>query len=505
MQRDGYNKSIWQDTAPAPADQSGIPVNCDTIIAGAGITGLSLALELQQAGQKVVILEAHSIGFGTTSGTTAHLNTVFDNPYKQMISDFGKEHSAKVARLSEQAISLIEKNISTYEIECGFERVTGYVFAADESQEKIVDDMYEGTKEVNVAIEYTDKIPVAIPFTKAVEIPGQAKFNPADYICGLAKAFRAAGGMIMENCVVSNVEEKDDAVYVTGENAAITCKHFVWATHTTPGINLLSFRLAPYRSYVIAAPLSDKSAEFSGLVYDAADPYHYLRMQEVNGINYLIAGGEDHKTAHEENTEIPFRKLEAYVRKYFSITEPIRKWSSQFYEPADGLAYIGLMPTGERVYTATGYGGNGMIYSCIAAIVLRDMIIGEDSPYKDLFSPSRLKPVAGFTNFVKENADVVKEMVTGWFSQEKIHELSDMAAGEGKIVKYDGHKMGLYKDDNGGVHAVSATCKHAGCTIGWNPSEKSWDCPCHGARYDIDGTMITGPATSSLKPIDVRD
>jgi glycine/D-amino acid oxidase-like deaminating enzyme/nitrite reductase/ring-hydroxylating ferredoxin subunit len=503
MKRDGFNKSLWQRTPAIPVVNSSKADNCDILIAGGGITGLSLGYLLQKAGKKCIIAEAHSPGFGTTSGTTAHLNTLLDTTYMQIADKFNADTAKSIAGLTVQAIDLIEKNIRDLHIDCGFERVAGYTVSEDKEQEKGINEIYEGAKKVNIPVEYSNTIPVTIPFTKAIRFAGQAKFNPADYITGLAKAFQHAGGIILENCKVNDVS---DGASVTAETSVgkIICTRFVWATHTTPGINLLSFRVAPYRSYVIAAELEDTSQEFNELVYDGGDPYHYYRMQKVEGTNYLIAGGEDHKTGHEENTASCFTRLEAHVRKFFKLKNIAYKWSSQYYEPVDGIPYIGILPGNSNIFTATGFGGNGMIYSAIAALILSEWLLTGDSLHKELFNPSRLKPVAGFTNFIKENADVVKEMVSGWFVAEKVDGLAALAPGSGEVVKYEGKKMGIFKDDDGKIYAVNTTCPHAGCTIGWNSTERSWDCPCHGARYNKEGKMLNGPAVTGLDKIEMK-
>jgi hypothetical protein len=235
------------------------------------------------------------------------------------------------------------------------------------------------------------------------------------------------------------------------------------------------------------------------------DPYHYYRTQEIDGEKYLIIGGEDHKTAHEENTNACFNDLIAHTRKYFDIKEITHHWSSQYFEPSDGLAYIGHLPGNpENVYVATGYGGNGITYSHIAAITLSDIITKGHSEFADLFSPGRIKPVAGFAAFVQENADVVKEFVARRIAVEKIDGLSDLAKGEAKVVKYEGETLAIYKDENGGIHALNPVCTHAKCVVGWNRAEKTWDCPCHGARYDISGEVLTGPARRGLEKVELE-
>ncbi|HEV8081252.1 MAG TPA: FAD-dependent oxidoreductase, partial [Chitinophagaceae bacterium] len=216
----------------------------------------------------------------------------------------------------------------------------------------------------------------------------------------------------------------------------------------------------------------------------------------------LIAGGEDHKTAHQTNTEECFRKLEAYLRKYFDIEEVSFKWSSQFFAPADGLPYIGHLPGNpDNVYVATGFGGNGMTYSHVTALVLTDLIVKGESKYEKLFNPNRIKPVAGFENFVKEAADVVAKFIGDRFAKTKIKELAELAPGEAKVVKYDGDSIALYKDEKGGLHAVNPACTHVNCIVGWNTAEQTWDCPCHGSRFSMDGEVLTAPARKNLEKI----
>ena len=506
MKRDGALQSIWQYKKEDHQSTSN-PVspfdNFDVLIAGGGITGLTTALLLQKAGKKCVIAEAHTIGFGTTAGTTAHLNTFFDTPFHTVESDFGEENARLLADAAKEALELIRKNISEYKIECGFEEKAGYIFTTDENQEGELEKLVGSAQNAGLPIDFINDSPFPIPYTRMACVREQAQFQPVDYIFGLAKAFEAAGGVILTGCRVIGTDE-GETITVKTTKGDISAANLIWATHIPTGVNLLHFRAAPYRSYVIGVTLNDDNYP-QDLGYDMEDPYHYYRTHTIDGQQYLVAGGEDHKTAHEENTDAPFRELENYVRKYYDVKEVAFKWSSQYFEPADGLAYIGHLPgNGDNVWVATGFGGNGMTYSHIAAITLSDILIKGDSKYRELFDPNRVKPVAGFTNFVKEAADVVKEFVSGKFSAEKIEGFSELAAGEAKVVKYEGEKIAMFKDANHKIHAVNPTCTHIHCAVAWNSAEQSWDCPCHGARYSCDGEVLTGPATKNLEVIDLN-
>jgi glycine/D-amino acid oxidase-like deaminating enzyme/nitrite reductase/ring-hydroxylating ferredoxin subunit len=503
--RDGATVSLWQDNIDhyIAMNAASNKTVYDVIIAGGGITGISTALLLQQAGKKCLVIEAVNLCFGTTGGTTAHLNTMLDTPYTTISKNFGKENAKLVATATSEAIDLVRSNIETYGIDCGFSEADAYLFAQDEKQEKELEEILEATKEAGVVTEYSEKIPVSVPFVRAIKASAQAKFNPVQYVYGLAAAFERAGGVILQDCRVTGVESNELVEVETGKGL-FKAYDLVYATHIPPGVNLLHLRCIPYRSYAMAVSLEGNNYP-QDLAYDMYDPYHYYRTQKVNGKNYFIAGGKDHKTAHEDNTEQCFLKLEAHIRKYFSVAEIAYKWSSQFFEPADGLPYIGHLPGHpEHIFAATGFGGNGMVYSSVAALTLKGLLLNEETRYSRLFDPNRIKPVAGFVNFIKHNADVVKHFAGKWFSGEDLHQLADLAPGDGRIVTYNKQKIALYKDDNANLHALNPVCTHLKCEVKWNTAEKSWDCPCHGARYSYDGKVLTGPADHDLEAIAIR-
>jgi hypothetical protein len=499
MNRDGAKQSIWQ-TEPdfTPSNNWNKAETYDVLVVGAGITGLTTALLLQEKGQRVIIAEGHNVGWGTSGGTTSHINTVLDNPYSNIEKDFGEDAARLVHACCREAIDLVAGLCSRYNIDADFSYRPGYLFSETPEEESVVEDFKESSERVGVVVNWTDHIPVPVPFTKAIRYELQAQIHASRYLLGLARAFESLGGVILQSCPVGEVAGSTPLEAETTLGTILANK-IVWATHIPPGINLLHFRNAPYRSYVMAVRLSDESQYPDALVYDAKDPYHYYRTQEINGQKYLVAGGNDHKTGHEPNTDQVFRELEAYLRKYFSISSVDFSWSSQYYEPADGLPYIGLLPGHSHQYCATGFSGNGITLGSFSSSLLCDIILECPQPYQELFSPSRIKPIAGFMEFIKENADVVKEFIGKRFAYDSIKELAEIAPGEGRVVSYDGKKLAVYKDDSGLIHAVSPVCTHAKCIVGWNGAERTWDCPCHGARYAPNGTVITGPARHALE------
>jgi glycine/D-amino acid oxidase-like deaminating enzyme/nitrite reductase/ring-hydroxylating ferredoxin subunit len=507
VRRDGIRKSLWQETVTGflPAIEKS-QQHYDVVIAGGGITGLTLGVELQRAGKRCLILEAQTLGFGTTGGTTAHLNTFMDTPYPQIIRNFGLENAKLVADAARDALNQVKINVEQYEIDCGFEEVSGYLFSQNEKQTKELIEIHDGCNQVGVSCSFVNDLPISIFSEKILKIEHQAKFHPLRYIQKLAEVFEKDGGVIVEGCrVTGSSKGQDGAVEIETSAGKFFSQSLVFATHIPIGVNIIHFRCSAYRSYAMAVKLEDGKYPDS-LVYDMYDPYHYYRTQEIDGEKYLIAGGEDHRTGEEPNTNGCFLKLESHIRSHFNVSQVISQWSSQYFEPVDGLPYIGHLPGNpENVFVATGYGGNGMTYSHVAAITIKAMILNEKAKYEELFRPDRIKPVAGFTEFVKHNADVVKQFVGRWFGIESINGMADLAQGDGKVVKYEGESLALYKDEDGVLHAVNPACTHVKCSVGWNAAEKSWDCPCHGARYSVDGEVLTGPASRDLEKIEIRD
>ncbi len=502
--RDGVLPSAWQEHTGSPfisSNEHRIANQLwDVAVVGGGITGLSTALRLQEAGKRCVVIEAHQIGFGTTGGTTAHINTMLDTPYHTIESDFGIENSRMVANAARAGRDLIARNVSAYQVACDFEYKDGVLFAQTDSEAAELKKIYEGSLRAGVEVVPVSEIPVPLDFRMAISYRMQAQIHPLKYVHALAHAFEAAGGEIWQHTRVSDCQRQQDVHHLETSSGTIQASNIVYATHIPPGVNVLHFRCAPYRSYVLAAQLADEAYP-SGLAYDMYQPYHYFRTHILDGKRYLILGGADHKTGHGD-PEVSFRELEAYLRRHFDVASVDYRWSAQFFEPADGLPYIGKLPGGDDgTYVATGFGGNGILFGSFSAVLLADMILGIENPCEKLFSPLRVKPVAAFTNFVKENADVVYRFVADRLSIEKLEAMVELTPDSGAVVNYEDQKIALYKSPDGALSALSPVCTHAGCIVAWNNAEKTWDCPCHGGRYDIAGNVLTGPPRKNLKAI----
>ncbi len=506
IERDGFTTSLWQATAkPFTTRNTLTDTNAvfDVIIIGGGITGITTALQLQEAGKHCLVVEAQNLCYGTTGGTTAHLNTLLDTPYTTIAKNFGKDNARHVATAAAQALALIRRNIQAYAIDCGYTEADAYLYAQNSKEEKELQDVFEASKDAGLDVQLQNDLPFPAECVKAMKAGGQAKFNPLDYVYGVATVFESLGGTILQLTKVTNASGKDP---ITVETSAgnFSATNVLYATHIPTGVNLLHLRCSPYRTYAMAVLLEDDNYP-TDLVYDMLDPYHYYRTQRVNGVDYLIAGGKDHKTGHEKNTDFLFTTLEATVRSHYKVKEVVHQWSSQYFEPADGLPYIGHLPGhANNFYVATGFGGNGMTYSHVSASVLTDLITGRENKLIDIFKPGRVKPVAGFTSFIANTAEAVSNYAGKLFSGEKIGTLAALAAGEGKIVDYEGEKIALYKDEQGNLHAIAPKCTHMGCEVQWNAAERSWDCSCHGGRFDCNGQVLTGPPDRPLEKLSLE-
>lgn len=505
--RDTSSESIWQRSLeariPGTADINQDHQIYDTLIVGAGITGVTTALMLQKAGQRCLIVEARNIAFGTTGGTTAHLNTFFDATYPEIEHDFGTEAAKLVAQGGKEAISIVKGFVENLNIDCDFEYKTGWLYSQSEKESKELNDILESAQEAGVDVGVAAQNGVPIVCDQVIAFENQAQFHPLKYLQALVKEFKSLGGVLIEGNRIQKSSFNDGIHTAEAELGSFRARNLFYATHIPPGVNLLSFRCAPYRSYVLGARLRDDNYP-EGLSYDMQEPYHYLRTHVIDGQKYLIVGGEDHKTGHGDPVK-SFENLRDYTESYFNIESIDYQWSAQYYSSVDGLPYIGKLPgVTEDIYVATGFNGNGMTFGTLSAKVISDLILENESAYSGLFDPARMKPIAGFTEFVKENVDVAWRFVADRFSAEDMPSLQDLEPGQGMVTVYGDDQVAIYKDELGNITALNPVCTHAGCIVHFNDAEQSWDCPCHGGRYDLTGKVLTGPPTKNLESVPVN-
>lgn len=505
----GKNVSYWIDTAPS-AKQNPLKENLETdvVIVGGGIAGLSAAYCLLLSGKKIVLIEDGLIGSGETGRTTAHLVTALDDRYFHLEKIFGEEKTKLIAESHKIAIDFVEQTIKTENIDCGFERISGYLFRHPSDKEDSLQKELKSALKAELDIKQVNETPGILIPQNALCFANQAQFHPLKYLQGLCVAIEKRGGKIFTGTHASKINHNG---ITTESGFTVKADSIVVATNN-PVNNFFTMvdKQYAYRTYVIGA-LVKKDLLPKALWWDTGDfesnskipPYHYVRLHPYND-NYdlLISGGEDHPTGDTSKTSVPeesrYKMLEEWTRRYFPIEEIVYHWSGQVLEPMDGLAFIGRNPFDyNNVYIITGDSGNGMTHCSFGGLLISDLINGKENKFEKLYSPYR------FT--LKESAPVFKKMVQEFLSYMKqvpnfksAKELSSIKNGEGKIINMLEEKFGVYRDEDCRLHIVSAECTHLKCTLGWNSDELSWDCGCHGSRFTFEGKVINGPANADL-------
>jgi glycine/D-amino acid oxidase-like deaminating enzyme/nitrite reductase/ring-hydroxylating ferredoxin subunit len=500
-------RSLWLDTTPGTEYPRGVDTTVDVAIAGGGLAGITAAYLLKKAELTVAVLERDRIGSGQTAQTTAHLTWILDQPIAQLRKDHGAERAARVLEAHHGAIEEIERIATTLGIDCDFERVTAWRYGIRAGHRRQLERDVAVAREFGRACEYVppEQVPVPAP-GGAMRVPDQAKFHPRKYLLGLAAHVEGEGSHIFERSLVEEAVEMRDGWTVRTHDAVIQAKHLILATHSPFGLRpALQTHLEPMQTYALAAE-GPRGALPPGLYWDTNDPYQYLRVEAGNAHDVWILGGGDHRTGSSRDTRTPHRALERYLRetlsaKQYTITH---EWSGQVLEPDDGIAFIGRYPgRANNRWVATGFSGNGMTYSTIAGILLRDRVLGVDNAWAGVFDPARIRARASAAAFLRANATVVMHLVAGRLEPSKAHSLDDVPVGEGRIVYVEGRKLAVYRDEPGQLSAMSPVCTHTGCIVDWNEKAKTWDCPCHGSRYAPTGEVDTGPATAGLHPVEL--
>jgi glycine/D-amino acid oxidase-like deaminating enzyme/nitrite reductase/ring-hydroxylating ferredoxin subunit len=505
--------SLWLETA-YPGKQSPLKKNAraDVCVVGAGIAGLSTAYLLARDGLSVVVLDDGRPGCGQTGVTTAHLSNEIDDRYVEIRRLHGPDGARLACTSHRAAIERIEAICHLEKLQCDFRRVDGYLFLAPEHGIEVLDDEFEAAREAGVSVEKLSNAPVTgFDSGPCLRFPRQAQFHPLRYLNGLANAFERLGGRIYTGTRAVDVTGGNQAVVTAANQCTVSARAVVIATNVPFNDRFaIHTKQAPYHTYVIAARVSPGSIT-PALYWDTADPYHYVRLQhttnaELGGdnpepVDLLIVGGEDHKAGQASDAETRFGALENWMRGRFAGAGEVEfRWSGQVMETQDGLAYIGRNPMdADNVYVATGDSGMGMTHGTIAGILLTDLIGGRANDWTDLYSPSRIRTGA-VSEFVKENLNVAAQYAS-WLTPGEVDAPEEIAPNSGAVIREGLVKVAVYRDEAGELHRRSAVCTHLGCIVAWNPAAMTWDCPCHGSRYDKYGTVVNGPAAEDLKKV----
>ncbi|HEY0627948.1 MAG TPA: FAD-dependent oxidoreductase [Sphingomicrobium sp.] len=479
--------------------------DCDLVVIGSGIAGLSSAYEAARFGAKVIVIDRQDITGGMTARTTAHLVTEIDDRYYDLIKAVGEEHARLYHESQVAAVSRIEQICEDEAIDADFARLPGYLVPADPSYQSELNDEYDACRKLDVEVEWSDTAPVPLPDgTRALKYPNQGRFHPLKYCAGLCLAIQKRDGQLFSGTAYVDHDETEDGVVIRTEGGAkIRAGAALFATNVPVNDRVkVHTKQVPMRTYAIAGRVPSGSVE-DALIWDTLLPYHYVRLQPAgDGQDWLIVGGEDHRSGTANDMEDRFAKLEGWTRKRFPQFEKAEhRWSGQVMEPVDFMPYSGRDGS-DRIYIHSGDSGMGMTNGVAGSLNFIALYRNDKARFAELFAPER-KPKAGIS--LKEYASgqgPVLANLSEYLGPGEVGSVDEIKPGEGAILRRGLAKHAVYRAEDGSVTERSAVCTHVGCIVHWNGFEKCWDCPCHGSQFLPDGTVINGPAVSPLAKVD---
>lgn len=478
MQKDGLKQQYPQLEGDHEAE---------ILVVGAGITGLSIGLELLTRGHRVTVCEANVIGTGTTGGSSGHLDAHPEMGPSQLIKRMGDEGAVDYTRMRSNAINTIERRRKRSE----FTRVPAYYYTENRKSVDKLRAEFEAAQQIGLEVVWDDSVPIANAIA-GYRIENMARIDSFAYLLEMAELFSQSGGKLFEQTLVSSPQdERSTCVEASGGN--INFDHIVFAVHCnfTPAQRLY-LQTPPYQSYVIAAKIETELPD--ALFWDDSDPYYYVRRATADG-RTILAGGRDHRTGDGDEVQ-ELAKLEAWINDRFEVQEIVSRWSAELFEPTDGLPFIGQVPGRENLWVATGLSGVGLTLGTAAGTVIADLVEGKTHPLKDQLSPSRIR-VGSAAAVVTEQMPAAANLMEHILPTSEI-EPESLQPGEGAVGTVHGTHTAACRDGDGCVHQLSPICPHMGGVLHWNPVEQTWDCPVHGGRFAADGSRLYGPPETGM-------
>jgi glycine/D-amino acid oxidase-like deaminating enzyme/nitrite reductase/ring-hydroxylating ferredoxin subunit len=499
-------KSLWMDTAVAEASPLDGDQKADVVVIGSGIAGLSTAYELTGRGRSVIVLDRGRIGSGMTARTTAHLASALDDGYAHLIKARGVDIARVVYQSQSAAINRIEAIQVNERIACDFQRVDGYLVLAPGTPASELDEELAACSKAGVPVSDRRESTAlhAKNLVRSLRFPNQARFHPLKYLAGLARAITQRGGRLFGDTAVESAMEEKTGVVVKTDRGTVRATDVVFATNSPIGGSVtIHTKQAPYRTYALAATLTRGSLP-DALYWDTLDPYHYVRLQpHSEHQDIVIVGGEDHKSGQADDGGARFAALESWARERLpKMGKVIHRWSGQVMEPADYVSFIGRNSGDKHRYIATGDSGQGITNGVIASMLIANLILDGNSPWVKAYDPARMitKNIGGY---LSENMTVLRSFAE-YLRMGEVAAIERLKPGEGGLFRSGLKKIAVCRDEQGHLHARSASCTHMGCVVHWNSLEQCWDCPCHGSQFAPGGTALNGPAVAPLPEFQFR-
>jgi glycine/D-amino acid oxidase-like deaminating enzyme/nitrite reductase/ring-hydroxylating ferredoxin subunit len=494
----------WTVSSKLPCfDSLAGDLEVDVAVVGGGLTGITTAFLLKEAGAKVALFERERCARADTGHTTAHLTYVTDERLHHLVKVFGPDAAKAFWEAGAAAIDQIFDITRSRKIDCQFKWTPGFLHSSlgsqDDKDRELLQKDAELARELGFEAEFVEE--VSWLKRPGVRFAHQAKFHPLKYLASLLQGIPGDGSHVFEHTEVSKVDSNPLTVHAG--RYRVQCGYLVIATHnplagraSLVSATLFQTKLALYTSYVLGAELP-RGLVPEVLFWDTSDPYFYLRIDRHGDRDYAIFGGEDVKTGQEDDANQVFDRLEHRLRKIIPEARVQHRWLGQVVETNDGLPFIG--ESAGQQFIATGFCGNGFTLGTLSALMARDRYLGRNNPWFDLFAVNRRKFHGGAWRYIKENLDYPYYMLRDRFTQAEGESLDDLRLGEGKILQLDGKKVAAYRDESGKVHLCSPVCTHLKCIVRWNAADHTWDCPCHGSRFRPTGEVFSGPAEAPLE------
>jgi glycine/D-amino acid oxidase-like deaminating enzyme/nitrite reductase/ring-hydroxylating ferredoxin subunit len=489
------DRGYWNDTAGEvrifPRLEGDLEV--DVAIIGGGIVGITTARLLKDRGLRVAVVEARRVGRQVTGKSTAKMSSQHGILYQTLERKFGEDKARLYAEAQEAGIGAIKRLAAQYGIDADIEPQPAYVYTNDESYVSQIEKEVEVARRLGLPASLTRDTGLPFDVLQAMRWDGQAQFHPTKYVAGLAATIPGEGSHVFEQSRAVDYEP----TRVTTESGTVTARHVVMATHLPLGqVGLYYATNSPMAEPVIAAPIRDA---LPGMYKNAEQPGHSIRThRRRDGQTYAIVAGNHYTPGHVDDEQTYMADIERWLTKHFDAGPIEYRWVNEDYSAIDSGPFVGWSSSvGHAYLVATGFAAWGISNGTAAAMIIADLATGKENAWLDMFDATRVKPIAGAGEFIKANAEVAAHLVSGYLSR-KPKSYDELAPGDAAIMKIDGDNVAAFKDENGVVHAVSAVCTHMGCIVGWNRTDRTWDCPCHGSRFELSGEVIHGPATQPL-------
>jgi glycine/D-amino acid oxidase-like deaminating enzyme/nitrite reductase/ring-hydroxylating ferredoxin subunit len=504
---DERSVSYWMhDTPVVEAPALSADEQCDVVVVGAGIAGLSTAYELVRLGRSVVVIDRGGIGSGMTARTTAHLATQLDDFYSELVRVRGDEEARLYHESQVAAVSRIEAICREEKIDCQFRRLDGFLIPTEEGPISDLEEEFDVCRRIGVDVEWADNAPMpGLKSGRCLRFPNQGRFHPTLYLRGLANAILYRGGRLFANTAYSNHQVESDGVRIETEaGPRVSARAAVFATNSPVNDKVtIHTKQLPDRTYVIAGRVPKDSVP-DILLWDTYEAYHYVRIQELDDAHdLLIVGGEDHRSGEANDMDQRLGSLADWTRKRYPMFGQVEySWSGQVLEPIDFMPYSGRNPGDTNIYVHTGDSGQGITNGVAGSLTIAPLIMGADSRFAGVLTPNRKSlSSSAAEEFVRGQAGVVKNL-TEHLGPGEIASEDELEPGQGGIIRSGLSKVAVYRDPNGQIIRRSAVCTHVGCIVHWNGFERCWDCPCHGSQFSPEGEVLNGPAVKPLASVE---